>query len=58
MDYIIYNWGKKLKMDYFKFFELSKPSCRVFHGLSENHKSLKLDQQNDLWPVKDVQTTN
>ena len=46
----IYKWVKIPKLGYFKNFKLSILSCRVFHGLSENHNIIQigLPEQNLL----------
>ena len=39
-----YNWVKMPKLDYFENVELNIPSCRIFHGLSENSKTVAIGQ--------------
>ena len=48
-----YKWVKMPKLGCFKIFELNIPSCRVFHGLSENQIIIEIEQtEQELWPVK------
>ncbi len=39
-----YKWVKMSKFGSFEKFELNIPSCRVFYGLSENHKIIDIGQ--------------
>ncbi len=49
-----YRWVILSKLGCFKSFELNIPSCRVFYGLSENHKIIRFGQTVfKLWPLKD-----
>ncbi len=41
-----YKWVKMPNLGCFKIFQLNTWSCRVFNGLSENHKIFKLNNQN------------
>ncbi len=50
-----YKWVKMPKLGYFKKFELNISSCRVFHGLSENHNIIQIGPpEQKLWPFKEL----
>ncbi len=39
-----YKWVKMPNLGHFKIFQLNTWSCRVFNGLSENHKKFEIGQ--------------
>ncbi len=49
----IYKWVKRPKLGCFNIFELNTLSCRVFYGLSDNHKIIEFGSpKQKLWPFE------
>ena len=50
-----YKWVKMPQLGYSENFELNVPTCRVFHGLSENPNIIEiLPLEQKLWQFEKV----